>query len=303
MGITGNVYRYTSDLLALESHHPGLHWRPPFARAPSPIVISALRPALQLHPDQRFAAYIRQGLQTGFRIGFDRGCPLAPTQRNHPSAVQHPEVVHDHLQVEVARGSLVGPLAPSLAALVHTSPIGLVPKPHSDRWRLIVDLSSPDGASVNDGIDPDLCSLMYASVDNAVTVIQQLGQGTRLVKMDLKDAYRVHPDDHLLLGICWDSQVFVDRSLPFGLRSAPKIFTAFADMVAWVIHCQGVRRLLHYLDDFLLFGAPGSLEIEHAIAVASRVFSSTGIPVATHKTEGPATAVTLLGILVDTAAN
>ena len=144
---------------------------------------------------------------------------------------------------------------------------------------------------------------MYASVDNAVTVIQQLGQGTRLVKMDLKDAYRVipvHPDDHLLLGICWDNQVFVDRSLPFGLRSAPKIFTAFADMVAWVIHCQGVRWLLHYLDDFLLFGAPGSLEIEHAIAVASRVFSSAGIPVATHKTEGPATAVTFLGILVDT---
>ena len=143
MGITGNAYRYTSDLLALDSHHPGLHWRPPFARAPSPIVISALRPALQLHPDQRFAAYIWQGLQTGFRIGFDRGCPLAPNQRNHPSAVQHPEVVHDHLQVEVARGSLVGLVAPSLAALVHTSPIGLVPKPHSDRWRLIVDQMVP----------------------------------------------------------------------------------------------------------------------------------------------------------------
>ena len=45
MGITGNAYRYTSDLLALDSHHPGLHWRPPFARAPSPIVISELRPA------------------------------------------------------------------------------------------------------------------------------------------------------------------------------------------------------------------------------------------------------------------
>ena len=160
-----------------------------------------------------------------------------------------------------------------------------------------MDLSSPDGASVNDGIEPDFCSLMYASVDSTVTVIQKLGQGTRLVKMDLKDAYwviPVHPDDHLLLG---DSQVFVDRSLPFGLRSAPKIFTASADMVAWVIHCQGVRWLLHYLDDFLLFGAPGS---PHAIVVASRVFSSSGIPVATHKTEGPATAVTFLGILVDT---
>ena len=105
MGIMGNVYRYTSDLLALESQQPGLHWRHPFARAPSPIVISALRPALQHHPDQRFAAYIWRGLQMGFCIGFDRGCPLASNQRNHPSAVQHPEVVHDHLQVKW----LVGP--------------------------------------------------------------------------------------------------------------------------------------------------------------------------------------------------
>ena len=43
---------------------------------------------------------------------------------------------------------------------------------------------------MNDGLLGDLCSLTYASVDKAVELILHLGQGTQLVKMYLKDAYR-----------------------------------------------------------------------------------------------------------------
>ena len=52
------------------------------------------------------------------------------------------------------------------------------------------------------------------------------------MKADIKEAYRmvpIHPDDQLLLGIWWNGCVYIDRMLPFGLRSAPKIFTAVAD--------------------------------------------------------------------------
>ena len=168
---------------------------------------------------------------------------------------------------------------------------------------MIVELSVPNGASVNDGIGTDVCSLMYASVDKAVSIIQHLGQRTQLVKMDFKDAYRiipVHHQDHHLLGIRWDNQVLIDHNLPFGLRSAPKVFTAFADLVAWTIHCRGVCWLLHYLDDFLLFGALGTLEVASAAAVATEMLANAGIPVAAHKTEGPSTAVTFFGIMVNT---
>ena len=68
--------------------------------------------------------------------------------------------------------------------------------------------------------------MRYASVWNAVQIIQQLGKGTQLAKLDLHNAYRmvpVHPDDHCLLGVCWGEDVFVDTALPFELRSAPKI--------------------------------------------------------------------------------
>ena len=81
---------------------------------------------------------------------------------------------------------------------------------------------------------PSLTSVVYASVDNAVEIIRGLGLGTELVKMNLKDAYRVipvHPQDLHILGIQWCGDTFVDWSLSFGLRSATKIFTAFSDMV------------------------------------------------------------------------
>ncbi len=204
---------------------------------------------------------------------------------------------------EVQIGRLVGPLPPYLFPLIHTSPIGLVPKPHSDKFRMIVDLSAPRGHGVNDGIGEESCSLRYASVDQAVSLILRLGQGTKLVKVDLQDAYRivpVHPQDHPLLGICWEGATYIDRSLPFGLRSAPKIFTAVADMFAWAIHCNGVRYILHYLDDFLLLGAPGSSETELALTTTTHTFETLGVPVATHKTEGPAPELTFLGILIDT---
>ena len=40
----------------------------------------------------------------------------------------------------------------------------------------------------------------------------------------------IHPED--LLGMRWDGRIFVDKTLPFGLRSAPMIFSALADALA-----------------------------------------------------------------------
>ena len=110
----------------------------------------------------------------------------------------------------------------------------------------------------------------------------------------------VHPDNQHLLGISWNGQVYIDRALPFGLRSAPKIFTAVADALAWSLHAGGIRFVLHYLDDFLFIGAPNSLEATHAAQLATITFADLGVPVAVHKTEGPSSCVTFLGIQVDT---
>ena len=99
-GITEGGYRYTEDLLALESQQAEGLPQLSLPRAPTPVVTSLL-PALRLHPDQRFAEYIWNGLLAGFCIGFSRRCPLQALHRNHLSASQHPEVVREHIRSEL----------------------------------------------------------------------------------------------------------------------------------------------------------------------------------------------------------
>ena len=92
--------------------------------------------------------------------------------------------------------------------------------------------------------------------------------------------------------------------LTLGYKLPPiwaKIFTAFSDAVAWILFSRGVRCLIHYLDDFLLFGSPFSGEAQTFLSTTLATFSELGIPVAFQKLEGPHTPVTFLGILIDTA--
>ena len=240
----------------------------------------------------------------GFQIRYSHNrANLRSRNLNHPSALENKQVVDERIAAELAVGWLLGPLTSQLASLVHTSPLGLVPKAHQpNKWRMICDHSSPYGGSVNDGISPDLCSLCYAKVDDAVNVIRHLSRGTQLVKLDLKDAYRivpVHPADYHLLGVKWRGNTYVDRALPFGLCSAPKIFNAIADFIAWVLTCQGVKFHLHYLDNFLLLGAPNSQQGQEFLTIAVQTLTRLGIPIAIHETEGPATNLIFLGIVID----
>ena len=101
-----------------------------------------------------------------------------------------------------------------------------------------MDLSSPMGHSVNDGIDKELAGLSYVSIDDVIRCILQVGRGAKLAKIDIKQAYRnvpVHPEDRHLLGMAWNDEIYLDKVLPFGLRSAPIIFTAVADGIQWII--------------------------------------------------------------------
>lgn len=302
--ITSGKYAYLQDLLDLSDctdENCPVQW----PVCPSPIHLCNWEEFLQSHPDQEFASYIRTGIAGGFRIGFSRQGPSwRPSSNNHPSAMANAQVIREYIAEEVKLGRLVGPLKKVILPLLKTSPIGLVPKSHQvDKWRMIVDLSFPRDHSVNSGISPELSSITYAKVDDAVDMILKLGVGTQLVKLDLKSAYRIvpiHPQDHHLLAVAWEGETYIDRALPFGLRSAPKIFSAVADMISWVLHCVGIRHQLHYLDDFLFLGAPNTDEGERALRIALWIFEFLGIPVAVHKTEGPSTCVTFLGILIDT---
>ena len=97
--------------------------------------------------------------------------------RNMLSATQKPEVVREYLIKECVEGRVLGPLDPLQFPRIQISRFGVIPKRSSGKWHLIVDLSSPEGHSVNDGIDADLCSVKYVTVDDAVAAVKQIGLG------------------------------------------------------------------------------------------------------------------------------
>jgi hypothetical protein len=152
----------------------------------------------------------------------------------------------DFLKQQVETGHAIGPLDPNSCHGVVVSSLGVVPKATPGKFRVIVDLSSPSGHSINDYLRREWTHVSYSSVDDAALLMHALGPGTLMAKLDIRDAYRiipVHPEERRFLGVLWDKQVYVDCQLPFGLASAPAIFSALAEALHWVLHHRGVRPL------------------------------------------------------------
>ena len=173
------------------------------------------------------------------------------------------------------------------------------------KFLAMVDLSAPENHSVNDGISPESCSLTYTTVECAAELIMKRGRGALLAKIDIESAYRnvpVHPEDRFLLGMRWKGLLYIDTCLPFGLRSAPKIFTALADALCWIVTQHGVRDVIHYLDDYLVVGDPGSSECEVALNVSLQLCERLGVPIAEKKLQRPTTSLSFLGIELDTVS-
>ena len=108
------------------------------------------------------------------------------------------------------------------------------------------------------------------------------GKGALLAKIDMQQAYRnipVQPSDRAGLGMSWEGRVYIDSVLPFHLCSAPLSFSAAADALQWTIKRKGIRLLFHYLDDFIIIGAPDSEECAQNVAIMNTVCDDTGIPI------------------------
>ena len=111
-------------------------------------------------------------------------------------AIQHPQVVAQYIQNEIAANHLrlIGSADCAEQLGIHISPLGVIPKKgRINQWHLIMDFSSPHGHNTNDGIGLELSSLHYFSVDEAALQLAQVSRGALLVKMDIQEAYRDIP--------------------------------------------------------------------------------------------------------------
>ena len=94
--------------------------------------------------------------------------------------------------------------------------------------------------------------------------------------------------------------IYIDHCIPFGLRSAPKLFNILADLLARIAQNAGVSYLIHYLDDYLTMGPPSSTVCQNNVNVFLSLCAELGVPLATDKLEGPSTSLSFLVIILDT---
>ena len=145
------VYPYIQHLVELEQR-VGATLVPRWLQGvATPLFWTAWNLELRNHPDPIFKNYILNGIWKGFRIGFNRRTECSPATLNMRSALGNAAVVQEYLHKEVSLGRIIGPVSPEMLPIgTQISPFGVIPKSSQPgKWRLIVDLSSPDGRSVN----------------------------------------------------------------------------------------------------------------------------------------------------------
>ena len=214
-----------------------------------------------------------------------------------------PSILDNALVTECSLNRVLGPFDSPPLPNFRCSGLGLVPK-QDGGWRTIYHLSAPLGKSINDFINPDTYTLTYCSVDDAFAIVNLLGPGTLLSKIDLENAFRLIPvrqADWNLLGICWQGKYYIDTCLPFGLRSAPYIFNRLATAIHWILQNNyNVQFILHYLDNFLTAGPPHSLICQQNLESMLTLCQRINAPVKDEKVVPPTTKLTFLGIVIDT---
>jgi len=267
----------------------------------SPVNISLLEKELASHPDREFVEFLSEGFHFGFDIGY-YGPDRSKVSRNLQSARDNPEVVDAYLQDEIRKGRIMGPFDSPPFENFQCQPIGIVPKKVPGKFRTIMDLSYPEGSSVNDFINKEEFSLKYVTVDRAIEYILQLGRGCFLSKVDIEGAFRIIPicpENFRLLGILWKEKYYYDTRLSMGGRSSPALFDRLSEALEWLAARKyGVDYICHLLDDFLVAELPSKKG--ESLNIILELFQRLSIPIAQHKVEGPSQKLEFLGITLDT---
>ena len=168
-----------------------------------------------------------------------------------------------------------------------------------------MDLSRPEGASINEGVDGDWymgqeVAIRLPTVQFMEDRLLQMGRGAFMFKTDLARGYRqlqVDPTDWPLLGLQNGGKFYLDICPPFGLKTSALFMQRTSEAVSFVHGKQGYTSR-PYLGDF--GGAEASRDAaDEALDKLQDIMAQLGLVEAAKKVCRPAQVMIWLGILFD----
>ena len=303
VGKKGQINMKASNLLHIHSKvkQTGTH---NFMQAqidiPSQLKVEAWEANLKDYWDKQLLQLIRYG----FPLSFDHNIALRPSDTNHSSAKHHPKDIEIYLNEEKAFNAILGPFKEPPISHLHTSPFLTREKPGANSRRVIVDLSFPHGASINDGVDPETYLgseflLTLPSIDYITNKVLRLGRSSLIYKVDISRAFRhikIDPADYNFLGLSFNGY-YIDTCLPFGFRHGSAMFQRLSDSIRYIMLQKG-HHVTNYIDDII--GQSTKSQAEASFHTLYNLLGELGLDISRKKLVYPSTKVSCLGVVIDT---
>lgn len=170
---------------------------------------------------------------------------------------------------------------------------------NENKQRLVLDARSS-------GLNDNIISPKFILPDIG-EIVQTLRSHDFMVKLDLANGFLQLPiqkNEQKFLGFRSpiDGRYGVLQRLPFGLRSAPFLFSSFTNALRQAME-QILQLKTHvYIDDWFIANHTLA-DVTTNLETFSGFLAFLGVEIKHEKTEGPARSITYLGIVLDTAVH
>ena len=262
--------------------------------------------------DMEMVKRMEKDLREGAVIGCRGGAREKSASKNASSCFDYPAQITDAIAGWLAKGFAAGPFSKAElpegakvnGMMCRLKPTGAV--------RVILNLSAPEGRSVNDGIDAKEFPTVMSSTGQWLECLNRAGRGCLMTKIDWSDAYKhihVHPEDQDLQWFEWMGKYFVELCLVFGAASSPGIYDWLAKLVLdLAVKLSGFPRSMvcQYLDDVCAAMRADSPRLQQFREAYFSVSEQLGVRLSPEddpdKAFAPRTSGVVLGVHYDTVS-
>lgn len=147
----------------------------------------------------------------------------------------------------------------------------------------------------------EFIKVYHFKMDSYKTVLNLMYRNCYFVTIDLKDAYYllpIHPNDRKYLMFEFEKQSYTFNCLPFGLATAPRVFTKLMKPILSFLRNQNIL-IVAYLDDLIIIGQTADMCLK-SLEIVKNTLIELGFLINWEKSNmSPSTVCQYLGFIFD----